>query len=336
MPNEMKNITEVLLENSKSAIIGCIELHNKPIFTYRYEVCIILAINAWELLLKAYIAQNNPEVKLIQKDGHSKPFEDCVAFVSSKLGKKFLAIEENLNRLYDFRCHIIHFYKENIDPILYSLLHKNILFYNSFLKEEFNTDLSEDTHLMLLPIGFRPFASPVDFLSKESEYSESSIPVKMFIQSIIESTNKLNDESIEDTILTGFNMAIINENRITNADIIAGITKEEGIAQLVVKNVLGNIKITSEENAKKVQIDEESVFKSIYVLTYLDVIVNCKKLYSDFKQNANFNRIMKSIKGKAEYHKVRYLDINKKTGTGKDYYTQAIFEELNKSYALKE
>ena len=234
----MKNITEALLENSKSAIIGCIELHNKPLFSYRYEVCVILAINAWELLLKAYIAQNNPEVKLIQKDGHSKPFEECVAFVSSKLGKKFMPTEENLLRLYDFRCHIIHFYKENIEPILYSLLHKNILFYNDFLKEEFNTDLSEETNLMLLPIGFKPFVSPVDFLSKESEYNEGSTPVKMFIQSIIDSTNKLGKENIDDTILTGFNMAVINENRITNADIIAGISKDESSAQLVVKNVL--------------------------------------------------------------------------------------------------
>jgi hypothetical protein len=336
MPSEMKNITEALLENSKSAIIGCLELHNKPIFSYRYEVCIILAINAWELLLKAYIAQNNPEVKLIKKDGHSKPFEECVSYVSSKLGKKFMPIEENLNRLYDFRCHIIHFYKENIDPILYALLHKNILYYNSFLKEEFNTDLSEQTHLILLPIGFKPFANPVDFLSKESEYSEASTPVKMFIKSILESTEKLNTQNIDDTILTGFNMSVINENRITNADIIAGITKDVNKAQLVVNNILGSVKITGDETAKKVQIDEESVFKTIYVLTYHDVINNCKKLYSDFKQNPNFNRIMKSIKGKAEYHKVRYLDINKKTGTGKDYYTQAIFEELNKNYTLKE
>ncbi len=336
MPNEMKNITEALLENSKSAVIGCIELHNKPIFSYRYEVCIILAINAWELLLKAYIAQNNPEVKLIQKDGHSKPFEECLSFVSSKLGKKFLPIEENLNKLYDFRCHIIHFYKENIDPILYSLLHKSILYYNDFLKSEFNTDLSEQTHLMLLPIGFKPFANPIDFLSKESIYSEASTLVKMFIQSIIESTDKLNKENIEDTILTGFNMALINENRITNADIIAGISKDESQAKIVVKNVLGNVKITSEDTAKKVHIDEESVFKTIYVLTYHDVIANCKKLYSDFKQNANFNRIMKSIKDKPEYHKVRYLDINQKTGVGKDYYTQAIFEELNNHYTIKE
>lgn len=335
MSDEMKNITVALLENSKSAIISCIELHNKPVFTYRYEVCIILVINAWELLLKAYIAQNHPEVKLIQKDGHSKPFEDCVSFVASKLNKSFMPVQENLNRLYDFRCHIIHFYKDNIDPILYALLHKNILFYNTFLKEQFNTDLSEETNLMLLPIGFKPFASPVDFLYNESKYSESSEPVKIFIKNIIDSTDKLSKESIEDTIITGFNIAVLNENRITNADIIAGITKDESSAKLVVKNVLGNIKITSEDTAKKLQIDEESVFKTIYILSYHDVVINCKKIYSDYKQNANFNIIMKLIKGKAEYHKVRYLDINKKTGTGKDYYTQAIFEELNKHYTLK-
>ena len=142
--------------------------------------------------------------------------------------------------------------------------------------------------------------------------------------------------NIEDTIITGFNIAVINENRITNADIIAGITKNETDAKLVVKNVLGSIKITSEDTAKKVQIEEESVFKTIYILSYHDIIINCKKLYSDFKQNAKFNILMKTIKGRTEYHKVRYLDINKKTGTGKDYYTQAIFEELGKNYTLKE
>ncbi len=121
MSDDLKIIAESLVENSKSAIIGCVELHNKPIFPYRYEICTILAINGWELLLKAYIAQNHPEIKLIRKDNYSKPFEECVSFMSSQLGKPFLAIEENLNRLYEYRCHIIHFYKENIDTILYSL-----------------------------------------------------------------------------------------------------------------------------------------------------------------------------------------------------------------------
>jgi hypothetical protein len=45
---------------------------------------------------------------------------------------------------------------------------------------------------------------------------------------------------------------------------------------------------------------------------------------------------MKSIKGKPEYHKIRYLDIKTKTGTGKDYYTHAIFNELSNHFTLKE
>src|SRR4051812_30188920 len=101
----MSIIKESLIENSKSAIIASIEIHNKPIFSYRYEVTTILVINAWELLLKAYIVENHKEVKLINKDGLSKPFEECLAFVSSQLGKDFRAIEENLQKIYEYRCH---------------------------------------------------------------------------------------------------------------------------------------------------------------------------------------------------------------------------------------
>jgi hypothetical protein len=258
----MNAITESLIENSKSAIIGCVELHNKPVFNYRYEVCTILAINGWELILKSYIAENCPEIKLIRKDGSSKPFDECVAAVSNKIGVKFRATEENLNKLYEYRCHIIHFYKDKIDTILYSLLHKSILFYNNFLKTHFNIDLAEETNLMLLPIGFKPFASPVDFLSKQSELEKSSNAVQTFIRSIVTSTERLINEGIEDSILTGFNIAIINENRIKNADIIAGITKNESESKLSISNVLGAIKITNDENAKKVIIEEESLFKT--------------------------------------------------------------------------
>jgi hypothetical protein len=166
----MNAISEALIENSKSAVIGCVELHNKPVFRFRYEVCTILAINGWELLLKAYIAENHPEIKLIRKDGTSKPFEECVAFVSSQLGKEFRAEEENINKLYEFRCHVIHFYKDHIGTILYSLLHKSIVFYNMFLQKHFNIDLAEETNLMILPIGFKPFATPVDFLTKKIRF----------------------------------------------------------------------------------------------------------------------------------------------------------------------
>ena len=44
-----------LLKNAEAALISAIEIYNKPAFGYREETFAILAINAWELLLKAKV-----------------------------------------------------------------------------------------------------------------------------------------------------------------------------------------------------------------------------------------------------------------------------------------
>ena len=330
----MSAIKESLLENSKSAIISCIEIHNKPIFSYRYEITSILLINSWELLLKAYIAEYHPEVRIIKKDGTTKTFEECVSFVSSQLSNNFRHIEENLLKIYDFRCNVIHFYKDKIDSILYSLIHKSVYFYNEFLKKHFNDDLSEETNLILLPIGFKPFASPIDFLTDKSLLKESSKAVHQFVKSLIETTEKLNEEGIEESIMTGFKVAVINENRVKNADIIAGITKDPAEAKVFVNKIFTN-GIANDKNAQKVQIDEESLFKTIFILTYSEMIKKCRLLYTDFKQGAKFNKIISELKNNPEIHRCRFLDINKKTGVGKSFYSVKVFEELNKHYTLK-
>lgn len=331
----MSAIKESLLENSKSAIIAAIEIHNKPIFSYRYEISTILLINAWELLIKAMIAEKFPEIKLINKEGMSKPFDECVGFISSQLGKDFRPIEENLNKIYEYRCHIIHFYKDRIDSILYSLMHKSVQFYNEFSKTHFNIDLAEETNLVLLPIGFKPFASPVDFLSMESDLVKSSNSVQAFIKSIVTSTETLESEGIEESIITGFKMAVINENRITNADIIAGITKNPAESKLIISNVLRGVEVTNDDDAKKINIEEGTLFRSMYTYKYQDVIQTAKNMFSDFKQDARFNRIMKEIKTKPELHRKRFLDVVHKTGIGQDFYSSGIFEELAKHYNPK-
>lgn len=328
----MDAITESLLENSNSAIMGCIELHNKPNFSYRYEVCVILAINAWELMLKAYINENRKEIRLINKDGISKPFDDCVKIVSDNEGKNFRTTEENLNSLYKFRCQIIHFYKDNIDAIIFSLLHTSILLYNDFSKKQFNIDLSEKSNLILLPIGFNPIYSPIDFLSNKSYIKKTSLFVQNFIEEIIVTTNKLLEEGVSEAILSTFNMSVINENRTTNADIIAGITKDEESSKLSVNNILNDVKITENKDAKEIRISEDSLFKTKYVLTYKEVTDRCREIFSDFKQNSRFNLIMKGIKKQPNLYKKRYLDAIEQSGSGKDYYSNEIFDELAKHY----
>lgn len=44
-----------LLNKSIAAMISAIEVYNKPDYKYREETFAILSLNAWELLLKAFI-----------------------------------------------------------------------------------------------------------------------------------------------------------------------------------------------------------------------------------------------------------------------------------------
>ena len=48
-----------LLYKSIASAISAIEIYNKPDFKYREETFSLLMTNAWELLLKARILQNN-------------------------------------------------------------------------------------------------------------------------------------------------------------------------------------------------------------------------------------------------------------------------------------
>jgi hypothetical protein len=219
-------ISRSLVNNSKSAILSAIEIHNKPIFSYRYEVCVLLVINAWELLLKSYIHKFMKHVRLFRKDGTTKPFDECLACVASELGKDFAASRESISLLYEYRNKIAHFYTEDIDIVIFSLLKPNILFYSSFLIKYFDIDLARESELVLLPIGFSKLYSPIDFISNDSLISDSPSVLKDFIYNILKSTKRLDAEGIEEPIIVDYKISLINEKRVKNADIIAGINNQ--------------------------------------------------------------------------------------------------------------
>ena len=240
-----------LLKNSKAAMFSAIELHNKPIFTYRYEVTVLLVINSWELLLKAYIYKYLKKVKLFDKEGHSKPFTECLRCVVSNLDKSHKVIQENLEVLYEYRNEIAHFHLEECNVLIYSLLKKSLILYKDFLLNHFNNDITKESDLILLPIGFKKLFSPLDFLSNESALANSSKFVKKFVSSIIESTAKLESEEIEESILIDFSINLTNEKRIKNADIIAGINNERnGKVNIIIENIIKNPEVSP--NAKTV------------------------------------------------------------------------------------
>lgn len=216
-------IAKSLINNSISGMFSAIEIHNKPTIKYRYEMVVLLVLNSWELLLKGYLYKFHKDIKLFLKDGTTKPFENCVNIVNQKIGKTFNPIYENLNVLYEYRNQVAHFYIDELDPIIFSLISKNILFYSDFLSKYFKIDISKESDLILLPIGFKRPTSPIDYISTTSTNEKSSPEVRAFLQTLINATQRLNDKKIEDTIFVDFRMSFMNINRITNADLIAGI-----------------------------------------------------------------------------------------------------------------
>ena len=51
-----------LRDNAVAAMVGSIEIYNKPRFSYREECAVILMVNSWELLLKATLSKNRVSI----------------------------------------------------------------------------------------------------------------------------------------------------------------------------------------------------------------------------------------------------------------------------------
>ena len=104
-------IYESLIDKSIGSMLSAIEIYNKPDFKYREETFAILAINSWELLLKARLLKlNNYRVNsiycykpYINKNGE-KSKKKKILDRNRTNNPKSLSIYEALSRL----AYIIH------------------------------------------------------------------------------------------------------------------------------------------------------------------------------------------------------------------------------------
>lgn len=325
-----------LVANARSAMFAAVEIHNKPVFEYRYEVCTLLVINAWELALKAYIAKELEAVRLIKKDGTTKPFPECLACVSSKLGKPFEPIRLNLEILYEYRNKVAHFYPEDLGIVVLGLLKASVLFFSDFMETHFAEKLYEAANLILLPIGFTKPMSPLDFLSNESATKECSSEVKAFLESIRKSSESLQKQGIDDSIIVNYSIGLVNESRIKNADLTAAINNALPQGNVIaVYNVISAANLTNDPAAKTVRLSEESIFNDIFTEGYYDVVRAARGMFSDFVQNADFNQTMRELKKDPNIARTRLLNPRNPKGGQQTFYSNKIFDELAKHYKLR-
>jgi len=327
------SLEKALVSNARSAMFAAVEIHNKPIFEYRYEVCTLLAINAWELALKAYIAEELKSVRLIKNDGTTKPFLECLACVSSNLGKSFEPQRHNLEILYEYRNKVAHFYQDDLGIVVLGLLKASVFFFSEFMDKHFGEKLYEMANLILLPIGFTKPMSPLDFLSNQSAAKECSAEVKAFLESIKKSSESLQKQGIDDSIIVNYSIGLVNESRIKNADLTAAINNAlpQGNALLFTMSS-SSANLTNDPSAKLIRLSEESIFNDIFTDSYYDVVKAARERFSDFVQNAHFNNVMRELKKNPNIARMRLLNPRNPKGGHQMFYSKGVLDELSKHY----
>jgi hypothetical protein len=306
-----------LLDKSISSMLSAIEIYNKPNFNYREETFSILAINAWELLLKAYILRLNKYKKdsiyeLMYHNNRKKKRYYTNRCGNPKSISIFMAIkklkgineipknlEENIDSLIELRDNAIHFIATDITKQVQELGFACIKNYITIIKKwELELDLSK-YNLYLMPLAYIDAKVEMDYVLTTETKSYLD-----FIQTKI--SNKDNTDGDFDIVVS----IDVNFKKGNSFDSIGVRYDAEGIPITL-----------SEENIRKK-----------FSLTTKDMKIQCKERYSNFIQNKNFHTIIKQIKDNKNLHYERKLDPDNKKTQKQSFYSTGIWKELDKHY----
>lgn len=315
-----------LLDKSIGSMLSAIEIYNKPNFQYREETFAILAVNSWELLLKAYYLRlNKYKLKSIyetmpakNKNGTTSKRKTVVALnrcgnpktlslndVLSRLqqqNKLRNNLLKNIEALIELRDNAIHF--TNTTPItkqVQELGFACIKNYISIIREwELEIDLSE-YNFYLMPLAYIDERKVVDgTLTTEAEN---------YIKLIKE---KLSSEDKDDE---DYDIAI---------SIDVGFKKG---------NSFDSVGFVYGPNGIKITMTEETMNQN-YPWDWRTVVSKCKARYKDFVQNKRMREIFKEIQKnpKLSYQKHLYPDKQHSTVY---FYNTNVLKEFDKHYTKK-
>lgn len=317
-----------MLDKSKSAMLAAVEIYNKPSFEYREESYSILAINAWELLLKARILQreSNKVTTIIEFEKR----KNADGSLSSKLYRKVnrsgnyvtigllkaydklnnsgdtipSVIRPNLEAMIEIRDNSVH-----LMTIGFSLKKKvheigtaNLKNYVNLIRQWFEVDLSE-FNLFLMPIAFLSEVRPIEGVLINTEERQ-----------LLEFVRDL-EKDIDDDVTNEFNLAI-------NVKIKLSRVSTEAETEVV----LGN-----SPDAVTVELKEADI-RERYPWDYRLLKQKLHERYPNLKENNDYHAIRKQFDSNAKLCNTRYLDPGNTKSARKKFYSPNIIKEFDKHY----
>lgn len=318
----MKSRSEKLLDRAIAATVAAIEIYNKPNFLYREETFSILAVNGWELLLKAkwlqkngdeisslYVMEkrqglDNPQIKCSRSGNPQTHSLDHLVKQLVQQGELSRNVKSNLDLLTELRDSVIHFYDKS-GSLVVKIQEIGIASVQNFIsiaKEWFDQDLSE-FNLCLMPLSFFTSSTQIKSVTIDDQQ-------RQFLNYL----NQLEDSSDE-------------------------TDKEYFVTAKLSVRIIGSkykdapsVRITSNPNAPEVRLTEGQILEK-YPWNYKTLMKKCKDRYSDFKMGKRFNNIKKSLFGNQKFIYERYPDPSNPKGQPRRFYNPNILQELDKYYS---
>lgn len=315
-----------LLDKSIASMLSAIELYNKPNFQYREETFAILAVNAWELLLKAIILRQN-RYKLrslyvlkpcINKDGTKSTTRKYVD--KNRSGNpKTISIMETLSIL-DNQKYLPTNLRDNIEALI-ELRDNSIHFANM-----------DDISRQIQELGFACIKNYITLI-KEKKIEIDISNYNFYLRPLAYVSSNMVSESVltEETknYLTLVKSKIAKEESDQNYDI--AITIDIDFKKGSSFDGLG---FTYDKDGIRVALTEENIRKR-YPWDNAELIRRCKMRYSDFIQNKNWNAQRNEIKNDAKLYRVRLLDPGNPKSAKKGFYSTNVFSYLDSYYTKK-
>jgi len=335
----MKKRSEVLFNKSISAAVSAIELYNKPDFKYREESFIILLVNAWELLFKAKILQENNNKltslylkvakenekgqktkKMIYKPNRSHGKTTIGLFEAIKvLEKKGFKVDktcfDTIEAITEIRDNAIHLCNSEklLNKKVQELGTASLKNYLTLIRKWFDEKLSKklsNFNFYLMPLSFFNDFNEVDGINLNSKNKETENLIK-YLAEKEKSNPYVKDGEFQMSIKVGL--------KLMKSD-TEGHTK---------------VSIGRDVDAIKIQISEEDKKKQ-FPDSYKEMHSKVKSL-TDKQQIKipilDFHRIKKELEKNTKLCYERFLDENKPNGQKKKFYNENFAGELIKNYA---
>ncbi|ABN83318.1 hypothetical protein BH02_1711 [Burkholderia pseudomallei] len=318
-----------LIEKAEAALAAAIEIYNKPSFPYREESFSILAINAWELLLKAKVLAENGGDKnslyeysprLTSKNTPSKKsyiklnragnpvtigLHKAIALLDELPTARLApSVKANIDSLIAIRDNAVHLI--NVGPSFSKQVLEigtaSVTNFVTLAGQWFNRDMSSRLSI-LFPVGF-----------VGSRIKASAVSTSQDERRLIEYLANLEKGAVDDRTGDYYVALSVDVKLRRSAGALAS-----------------NVQLTQDPNALKVVLQEEDV-RTAFPWDYGELVRRCRGRYAGFVQNKVFHAICADAKKNPSLVRVRFLDPGNPRSAKKEFYSTNMLQLLDKHY----